>query len=710
MGHSGTWGLLGWRGSAGWGAWAVLLSFAACSGERQPEPEPVIIRDTVRVLDEGERASLASYDPATGQLVFSSSTPRLAALKPGDILATEPTPAAPYGFLRKVSSTSALGGGLAVQTTQGTLREAIIQGSLAGQGTLTPADLASQQLAPGVTASPLAIGFNVPVDVLLYDVDGNFSTTGDQVRLKGNVGFDLGYGVEMGWKADYDFPFDVNISTRFVAVLYFNQHNSLALEVTGPMTGYYKEVDLGTWTFSPITFFVGPIPVVLVPRITVTANAIGTVGVNVSFGVDETLGIEAGVSKDYGHGFNPVFSVTPQGTAQGPVLSPQFGDPSFSVQGGVSARGSLRLYGLVGPFAELHTNAYLSGGIGQNPTWRVRGGIGGSVGVEADLFFWDYDWSQDIFSQYWDLAQASGNTAPIVASVTPKTGTKVQLGQPVDLHAVAGDVEDGWFCCSRSWVSTMDGAIGTEGPYGMKYTFATPGVRTLTVTATDSAGAKATAAVAVEVLNTPPVVSLAKPTPNYTWYRGYQTSLYGWATDGNQSCSTLTLVWSSSLGDAMPAASCTDPVAVTFATNGTRTLSLKATDSQGASDTKSVVLNIVDPPGNIPPDVTILEPKDGASFTDEQSVTLKALIYDPDNPTLTYNLSVSNVVPVKVIASGTVPGDASAVPGTTLTTTFPAWGNLVCSGVSVLELRVADGAGGHIVPASVQVTCTIIPK
>lgn len=143
----------------------VLLSFAACNDERHAEPEPVIIRDTVRVLDEGERASLASFDPATGRLVFSSATPRLAALTPGDILASEPTPAAPYGFLRKVSSTSALGGGgLEVQTTQGTLREAIIQGSLAGEGTLTPADLMSQQLTPGVATSPLGIGFNLPVN------------------------------------------------------------------------------------------------------------------------------------------------------------------------------------------------------------------------------------------------------------------------------------------------------------------------------------------------------------------------------------------------------------------------------------------------------------------------------------------------------------------------------------------------------------------
>ena len=543
---------------------------------------------------------------------------------------------------------------------------------------------------------------------MLHDGDGNLSTTGDQLRLNGSAGFDIGYSVSMGFKASYDPPFDVDVSTKFIAILYFDQHTSLGFEATGPVQ-FADEVPLGTYNFTPITYFIGPIPVVLVPRVTVSAEATGQMGAQLTFGADENLTIQAGVSKQYGEGFKPVFDVTPSATATAPILTPSYPAPGFSMHGGVKARGSLRLYGLVGPYAEMQADAYFAGGIGATPPWKIRGGINGSVGVEADLLFWDYDWSTQILGKYWDIAQATGNTAPIIASVTPSQGISVQLGQPVNLFAVAGDVEDGWFCCSKSWTSNKEGALGTEHA-GMKHTFQVAGTHTLTVTATDTGGAFASATTTIQVLNTPPVVTLAKPTPGFTWYRSVPLYIHGWAIDGNQPCSTLSLAWSSSLGDSMPAASCTDPVKATFASNGARTLTLTAVDDQLASDAKSVSISIVDPPGNIPPDVAISEPVPGASFADYQSVTVKALLFDPDNATLTYSLSVSNALGVKQVASGTVPGDATA--GTALMVSFPATGNLLCSGSApnTLELRVADGTGGHLVSASVAVTCTIVPK
>ncbi len=691
--------------------WTLIALLAGCgSSSKGPEPVPVIVRDNTRVLSADGRALLASFDMSTGDVVFSGTTPQLAALKVGDLLASEPTPAAPYGFLRKVVSVTPQGAGLALATTPGSLREAIVQGDLAAVGRLSAADLTGfKSLRPGVVSQPLAMGFTVPYSVVLHDGDGNPSTTGDQLRLTGSAGFDIGYSVSMGFKAAYDPPFDVDVSTKFVAILYFDQHASLGFEATGGVQ-FADEVPLGTYTFSPITFFIGPVPVVLVPRVTVSVEATGHMDAQLSFGADETFSIQAGVSKDFGHGFTPVFDATLGGSATAPTLTPSFPPPGFSMSGGVKARGSLRLYGLVGPFAELKADAYFTGGIGATPPWRIRGGINGRVGVEVDLLFWDYDWSTDILGKYWDIAQATGNTAPIIDSVTPKQGTAVQLGQPVDLFAVAGDVEDGYYCCSKSWTSDKEGALGTEHS-GMKHAFLVSGTHTLTVTATDTGGAHASATTTIQVLNTPPVVSLVKPTAGFTWYRGASLLLHGWATDGNQPCSTLGLAWSSSLGDFLPAASCTDPVKATFASNGTRTLTLTAVDNQLASNAKSVSISIVDPPANIPPDVAIQEPVPGASILDYQGVTVNAVLLDPDNATLTYSLSISNGLGVKQVAFGTVPGDATV--GTTLTVSFPASGNLLCSGGSVpntLELRVADGTGGHIVSASVAVTCTIVPQ
>jgi hypothetical protein len=691
----------------------LLVGLVACGGSHEsqtPADQQVIVRDNTRVLDSGGRELLASYDGASGMLVFSATTPQLEALAPGDLLVSEPTAAAPYGFLRKVSSVTPQGGGLVVQSIQGSLREAIVQGSLTADGTLAPSDL-SLRLVPGSAVQALSSGlhFDVPVDVLLKDVDGNLSTTGDQARLQGDVGFGLGYHIEMGFKASYDPPFDVDVSTKLIATLTFDENAGLTLVTSGAVT-LYEELPLGTYNFAPITFFVGPIPVVLVPSVKVSAVGNGNAGAKTSFGAQESLTVEAGVHKDYGEGFKPVFDVTPTGSAQGPTLTPELAAPSFNLRGGIRARGSLRLYDLVGPYADFTTWANDFAGIGHKPPWRILGGVGATVGVEADLLFWEYDWSHDILDQSWTLGEATGNTAPIISSIEPKQGTSVQLGQPVTLGAVAGDVEDGWFCCTRVWSSDKEGALGADTSFGLKHVFQAAGTHHLTVTVTDSGGAQVSGSTTIEVVNTPPVVSLTKPTPNFTWYRGVPLLLQGWATDGNQSCDSLGLTWSSSSGDSMPAASCTAPVKVAFPSNGARTLTLTAVDDQLASDSKSVAISIVDPPGNIPPDVAILEPAPGAAIADYQSVTLRAQVYDPDNATVTYSWSVSNSLGTKQVAQGTVPGDASA--GTSFNVSVAATGNLLCSGnaTNTLELRVADGTGGHLVSSSVAVTCAIVPK
>jgi hypothetical protein len=699
---------------AHWTMW-LALSLAVLSGcssdDPEPEPVPVIISENARVLDAQGRQGLASFDPVSGALVFSTLTPQLAALKAGDIIVSEPSAAAPYGLLRKVSSTSPSGSGLLVQTTQGTLKEVILQGELLAEGILTPADLATFQPAPGVGVVRSALSVTFPWDLVVVDRDGNLSTTADQLRVSGSAGFDLGYKVEMGWKVGYDPPFDVDISTKFIAILYLTQHAQLGVVATGAIPSFYEEVSVGSYSFSPITFFVGPIPVVLVPKVTVSLTASGELNTAVSFGVDETIGFEAGVSKPYGHGFSPVFGFTPSASGWGPSLTPGYGDLSFGVGVGLKARGSIRLYGLVGPFVDFRARGHLTGGVGQSPPWRIRGSAGGDVGVEVDLYFWDYDWSQTLLDESWDIVQATGNTPPIIASVSPKPGTKVQLGQSVDLHAVAGDVEDGYFCCTRSWTSDMDGFIGTEGPYGMKHTFNTPGVRTLAVTATDDNGAIVTGGTTIEVVNTPPVVTLAKPISGATGYAGSPLYIKGWATDGNQPCASLSLVWSSSNpadAGAMPIASCTEGVSVTFPTTGTRTLSLKATDAQGLSDTKSATVNIIPLPPNPAPDLMIEQPTTGASFAHYQDVKLEAFVRDPDDQTLSYVWF--NVTANKQITQvGTVIG-ANSPAGALITNTVSAGNALLCTGNSTLELRVWGGNNPSSTSAFVyNVSCQVVP-
>ena len=68
-----------------------------------------------------------------GTLRFSRSTALLAALKLDDVLVSEPSAAAPSGFLRKVKSIRLDGSGVVLETTQASLTDVITQGDLSAE-------------------------------------------------------------------------------------------------------------------------------------------------------------------------------------------------------------------------------------------------------------------------------------------------------------------------------------------------------------------------------------------------------------------------------------------------------------------------------------------------------------------------------------------------------------------------------------------------
>src|SRR5690606_23948549 len=116
-------------------------------------------------------------------------------------------------------------------------------------------------------------------------------------------------------------------------------------------------------------------------------------------------------------------------------------------------------------------------------------------------------------------------------------------------------------------------------------------------------------------------------------YRGAAVVLRGSATDRNEPGEVLAcedLVWTSSnAGDAaFPTTGC--ELQATFTTNGARTLTLTGTDSLGASGSASVTVTVVDPPPNLPPNVQVTSPANGATPPIDQAITLSATASDPE--------------------------------------------------------------------------------
>ncbi len=277
-----------------------------------------------------------------------------------------------------------------------------------------------------------------------------------------------------------------------------------------------------------------------------------------------------------------------------------------------------------------------------------------------------------------------GNLAPEIRLDT--ASGDVPLNVELSLSASVFDFEDPFPCCTVTWTSDVDGALGTGN--SVTRTFTTLGSRIITVRATDSQGATSQASVTLNVVNNAPELTLSQPLEGDQVFRTASVVLRGRASDRNEPGEQLActrLVWTSSVAsDPFPVTGC--EVNVVFATNGARTLTLTATDPQGAFDTANVGISVVDPPPNLPPAVRVSSPEDREPLPTNEPITLSGTAEDPEDATdLIYEWTVKlgDNAPIFV-------GDAPSVEWTPSDTyDFSGEGNYVIQ----VRLNVTDPQG-----------------
>jgi serine protease len=247
-------------------------------------------------------------------------------------------------------------------------------------------------------------------------------------------------------------------------------------------------------------------------------------------------------------------------------------------------------------------------------------------------------------------------TAPSVGAVVPYGGFNLVTfqGSAVDPDEGFGDA---FFCCQFTWTSEVDGKLG--GGSRLDYVFDTPGTRVIRMTADDHAGNKDVEKITITVVNTKPNVTIKSPQEGDVLVRGVLHNFVGSASDGNQvagvACKALKWTSNNPSDTWDPKAGCQPNI--TFATNGARTITLTATDELGVSASKTVTINVVDPPSISAPHVTITSPDEGAYLDPYKAVTLNAAISNPDD---------GDAVPISYVWTVTVNG-VDKVIGHTLT-------------------------------------------
>jgi len=356
----------------------------------QDLPE-VQVSDNTRVLNNETLSALETLDDQ-GRLIFSRQTPQLELIQRGDILVGNSTltvnsNAAPYGFLRKVDNYFPDGGRYVIETTQAYLDEAIVQANIS-EG--LDVDLNDVYDIPPVSFAPPAGDRTAPVaykppyaelefeiDRVLVDEDGDeVNTTDDQLRVKGTVKV----------KSDPGIKFSMDIQNNQLQYLELTDTLKQTAElkvysnVVTPV-GFDKSVTIKRYIFAPQTIFIGWVPVVITPEISVVAGLKGGVSIGISTGMDQSSTITSGVLYQNGKwdAFLDIGDVHVGPWETKLTQSAQaraYAGPEFAVT----------VYGVAGPYGSIQGYLSLTTDPPGSSLWKLHGGVEGEVGLKAKIF------------------------------------------------------------------------------------------------------------------------------------------------------------------------------------------------------------------------------------------------------------------------------------------------------------------------------------
>jgi predicted CXXCH cytochrome family protein len=279
--------------------------------------------------------------------------------------------------------------------------------------------------------------------------------------------------------------------------------------------------------------------------------------------------------------------------------------------------------------------------------------------------------------------QQTTDAPPVISITAPANNSTFVQGTAITFTGTATDAIDGDLSASLAWTSSLDGAIGTGATFS-KSTLSI-GVHTITASATDSGGLTGTATITVTITdsngNTPPIVAISLPVTNSTFVVGTNITFSGAAIDVPDGDVSANIQWSSSIdGNLGTGAS----ISTSGLSIGVHTITAQVTDSGGLAGQTTIRISISDVAGNVPPDVIIISPVNGATFTQGSTIPFIG------SATIPTNGSISHLI--------------QWFDGATSIGTGSSFGlNTLSAGTHTITARATD-SGSRVGTASIQIT------
>ena len=380
-------------------------------------------------------------------MTFTGITPYLQSLQPDDVIISNIiTDTTPYGLLRKVTNVTIDASQVTVVTTDATLEDAIDEAEVIIGQTLAASDITSfvplvegvtlQEAIPGPVGPQACIGLNN----VLYDADGNESTTNDQVALNGSACLDPTIRFAFGMKLDIGWT---HISLKLKNLVFaIGITESIDLGLIGNYTySFSKEIPVAEITFGAIT--VGPL--VFIPILTVYVGIDGSLSAGITASVTQNTWLEVGVQYSSGD-WSPIHNFTSGFGYRLPELS------TLSAQAQIYAKPQfdLLLYGITGPYANIKGYFDLEMYPLNDPWLTLWAGLQAGVGVTAKVFgktLVNYGLTLPDYRE--KIVELAGNRPPSITSLTASPQSVFTL-EASTVTVTASDPEGNPMTCTWS--------------------------------------------------------------------------------------------------------------------------------------------------------------------------------------------------------------------------------------------------------------------
>jgi photosystem II stability/assembly factor-like uncharacterized protein len=362
----------------------ILFAFSCKKDtvEEDPSVAPPAVEnkafDYTKVVSPEARNTITAIDTSSFTFTFKAESDLGKELKIGDVIVDSISDKAPNGYLRKVTGVSKSKGEIVVETEQAKLTDALESGDIhfhSGQVKLS--QLAKIELADGVIFNN---NKNPDFSVFELDYDKTFQNENGSVNIHGHseLSMDLFFDYAWGWQ----WTPPAIVTGMFESGVELNQASSISIDCEAG-AGLNERYNIATFTFTPWTFMVGIVPVVLTPRVQLFLEVDGSIGAMLYTSASESFTGKLGVEYSQSDGWNTIEESNFQHDFVAPLLN-----HSSEISADVGPEVALLLYGIMGPyvdvtgFGEIDANFYQ-----ESNTWDLGFFVGarGRVGLKIDV-------------------------------------------------------------------------------------------------------------------------------------------------------------------------------------------------------------------------------------------------------------------------------------------------------------------------------------